>query len=132
MTNSSYYFTNDYTFFPQAQRDDNGSTVDLGYHYDPIDYALCILVSNATMTVLPGTALAMWGACYGIWLDSGANLQFQGLANQPINIGRYNTVQEMSNTNWSTSSLAARPICSCMGQFCDGKLPFRESVGACQ
>jgi hypothetical protein len=26
------WFTNDYTFFPQAQRDNSGSTVDLGYH----------------------------------------------------------------------------------------------------
>lgn len=65
VTNFYGLFTNDYTFFPQAQRDNNGSTVDLGYHYDPIDYAVCIVISNATATVLPGTALAMMGSGSG-------------------------------------------------------------------
>jgi hypothetical protein len=34
-------------------------------------------------------------------LGSGANLQCQGTATQPVNFFRYNTVQEQSNTNWS-------------------------------
>ena len=50
------WFTNDYTFIPQAQLDTD--TPDLGYHYFPIDYAVNMAVSNATVTVLPGTVLA--------------------------------------------------------------------------
>lgn len=98
------WFTNDYTFFPQAQRDDSGSTVAIGYHYDPLDYALNIAVSNAALTVLPGTALAMYGNYYGMGLWSGAILTSLGTATSPNYIVRYNTVQEQSNTNWETAS----------------------------
>ncbi len=75
VTNFYGLLTNDYTFFPKAQRDNNGSTVDIGYHYDPIDYAIAFQLDNATMTVLPGTALAMVGPDYGIWPATGAALQ---------------------------------------------------------
>jgi hypothetical protein len=100
------YFTNDYTFFPQAQRDNSGSTVDLGYHYDPLDYVIDIDVSNATATVLPGTALATAGPYnYGVWLDTPpAIFNCQGTATNPNYIVRYNTVQEQSNTNWETTN----------------------------
>ena len=108
VTFSTYWFTNDYTFFPQAQRDNSGSTVDLGYHYDPIDYALLILVSNATATVLPGTALAMEGAAtQGVWLYSAATFNCTGTATSPNYIVRYNTVQEQSNTNWESTDWSA-------------------------
>ena len=104
VTNSSYYFTNDYTVFPQAQRDDNGSTVDLGYHYDPIDYALCILVFQCHNDRVSRHRAGHVGAMLWHLAVQWGQLAISGLANQPINIGRYNTVQEMSNTNWSTSS----------------------------
>jgi hypothetical protein len=104
VTNFYGDFTSSYTFFPQAQRDNNGSTVDLGYHYDPIDYAIAMYVNYATLTALPGTALALMGPEYGIWPTGGASLQFQGTATQPINIFRYNNVQEQSNTNWTPTT----------------------------
>jgi hypothetical protein len=104
VTNFYGWFTNDYTFFPQAQRDNSGSAVDLGYHYDPLDYALAIVVSNATLTVLPGTALAMFGTYRGIWLYSAGIFNCTGTAISPNYIVRYNTVQEQSNTNWETTS----------------------------
>ena len=104
VTNSSYYLTNDYTFFPQAQRDNNGSTVDLGYHYDPLDYAISITISNATATVFPGTALAMNGPQYGVLLSSNAVFNCNGTATSPNYIVRYNTVQEQSNTNWESTN----------------------------
>ena len=44
------WFTNNYTFFPQAQRDTD--TPDIGFHYPPIDFAVAMAVSNATVTVL--------------------------------------------------------------------------------
>jgi hypothetical protein len=56
------------------------------------------------MTVLPGTAIAVDGPQYGIWLYDLANLQFQGTATQPINLFHYNAVQEQSNTNWAPTT----------------------------
>jgi hypothetical protein len=95
------WFTNDYTFFPQAQRDNDGAPVDLGYHYDPIDYAVeSMTVSNSTVAVLSGTVLATCGPEYGVYLLDGALLNCAGTATCPDYIVRYNTVQEQSNTNW--------------------------------
>jgi len=46
--------TNDWTLFPQAQRDNDA--IDLGFHYDPIDFAFQqVVIRNATFSVLPGT-----------------------------------------------------------------------------
>jgi hypothetical protein len=62
-------FTNNCMFSAQVPRDTNGT--DRGYHYDPIDYAVCLKLSNATVTVTPGTVLAGYStntANYGIWL----------------------------------------------------------------
>ena len=104
VTNFYGWFTNNYTFFPQAQRDNSDSTVDIGYHDDPLDYALSIQVSNATATVLPGTVLATMGTNYGIYLSSSGTFNCSGKATSPIYIVRYNTVQEQANTNWETTS----------------------------
>jgi hypothetical protein len=98
----SGWFTKNYTFFPQAQRDTD--TVDLGYHYDPIDFAIDIAVSNATVTVLPGTVLAGYGTEYGIYLFTNGIVNCQGTATSPNYLVQYNTVQEQSNTNWETMS----------------------------
>jgi hypothetical protein len=89
-------------FSPQAQRDTD--IPDLGYHYDPLDYALDIAASNATINVLPGTALCMYGVNYGIWVYSTATLNCTGTATSPNYVVRYNTVQEQSNTNWESTS----------------------------
>ncbi|HEY3760660.1 MAG TPA: hypothetical protein VGN23_02830 [Verrucomicrobiae bacterium] len=92
------WVTNDTTLFPQASLD-SGDSVDLGYHYAPIDYMVAMAVSNATVTVLPGTILAACGAQYGAYLYTNANITCQGTATSPVWFVRYNTVQEQSNTN---------------------------------
>jgi hypothetical protein len=103
------WFTNDYTFFPQAQRDTD--TPDLGYHYDPVDFSIDICVSNATVTVLPGTVLAGYGGSnggnYAIWLCTNGTLNCAGTATSPNYLVQYNTVQEQSNTNWTSPNWLA-------------------------
>jgi hypothetical protein len=88
----------------------NTGTPDRGYHYFPIDYALNVTVSNnVTVTVYPGVALALYGSAsgsHGINLYSNAVLNCQGTATSPNYLVAYNTVQEQSNTNWSTAGLA--------------------------
>ena len=101
----SGWFTNDYTFIPQAQRDTD--TPDLGYHYCPLDYAIDMAVSNATVTVLPGTALAGYGTQYGVYLYTNGTFNCAGTATSPNYIVQYNTVQEQSNTNWETTTWSA-------------------------
>jgi hypothetical protein len=82
----------------RAQRDNNGSTVDRGYHYDPIDYAISISVSNATVTVSNGTVLAMVGP-----VDPySAAFNCTGTATSPNYMVSYNTVQEQADTNWGS------------------------------
>jgi hypothetical protein len=98
----SGWFTNNYTFFPQAQRDTD--TPDIGYHYDPIDFAIDIAVSNATVTVLPGTVLAGYGTQYGVYLFTNGIVNCQGTATSPNYFVQYNSVQEQSNTNWETTA----------------------------
>jgi hypothetical protein len=94
----------DMTFSPQAPRDINCNP-DLGYHYDPLDYAVSEnLVTNATVTINPGTAIAVFGigswTC-GFGLTSGAQLICHGLANNLNRIVEYSTVQEQgANAGW--------------------------------
>jgi hypothetical protein len=95
------WLATNYTFFPQAQRDTD--TPDLGYHYDPLDFSISIAISNATVSVLPGTVLAGYGIQYGVYLYSNATFNCQGTATSPNCFVRYNTVQEQSNTNWETT-----------------------------
>jgi hypothetical protein len=102
------FFTNNYTFFPQAQRDTD--VLDCGFHYDPIDFAIDMCVSNATVTVLPGTVLAGYagnnGGNYGIWTCANGIINCTGTPTSPNYLVQYNTVQEQSNTNWSTTNWA--------------------------
>jgi hypothetical protein len=96
--------TNDYMFSPQVVRDPSWS--DRGYHYDSVDYAVCMELSNATLTVLPGTVLAGYStnsANYGIWLYSNGIIDCEGTATSPNYMVQYNAVQEQSNTNWETT-----------------------------
>jgi len=103
---------------PQVSRDtgtssgvtvSSGNTLpDLGYHYDPIDYAFSTVDAiKATLTVAPGTVIAAFasysktlGATYGLNIDSGSQLICQGLANQLNHIVQYNTVQEQATSDW--------------------------------
>jgi hypothetical protein len=85
---------------PQVQRDTSNAP-DLGYHYDPVDYLLVgVVVTNATVTVNPGTVIALavpgWG-CSGLDVEGGAQFNCQGLANNLNRIVEYNTVQEGLN-----------------------------------
>jgi hypothetical protein len=96
------------TLLPQAQRDGDGAP-DLGYHYDPLDYAFGgVYWTNVTLTVNPGTAIGLFctnagggSAIFGLVLDGGGQFTSQGTPNNPNWVVRYNTVQEQSNTNWS-------------------------------
>ena len=95
---------------PQAQRDTNNSALDLGYHYDPLDYVFggCDLFTNLTLTA--GTVITYYQEYgnvyssyqpYGISLNDGASLSFQGTVAQPCMVVSYaRAVQEGVNGNW--------------------------------
>jgi sugar lactone lactonase YvrE len=126
------------TFSPQAQRDTN-SNPDLGYHYDPIDYALGgVYVTNATVIVNPGTVIATYATnniTYGLGIGSGAQLFCQGLANSLNRIVQYNTVQEQAITNWSRVSsgsiesefLNVSPAATIFCRFTDWSMPAQDA-----
>jgi hypothetical protein len=99
------FMTSNAALGPMAPRD-NASTPDLGWHYAPLDWALNVDVSNATLAVQPGTVLAACGPQFGIWLYTNGVFNSQGTAASPVYVVRYNTVQEQSNTNWESGSLA--------------------------
>jgi hypothetical protein len=95
--------TNSQTLSPQAQRDRD--VPDLGFHYDPIDYAYgWVLVTNATLTVTNGTAIAMFGTnsgTYGLGIGQNATLVSQGSPNNPNWIVQFNAAQEQSYPVWA-------------------------------
>lgn len=98
VVNYESLFAVDTTLAPQAQRDFSASII--GYHYAPLDFLLCrAWLTNATLRVLPGTAIGTFGAD-GLTLRSNARLVCEGRADNPIRIARYNLVQENSITNW--------------------------------
>lgn len=92
---------------PSVQRNTNSSP-DLGYHYDPVDYAFGgVYVSNTTMTVGPGTAIATFGTngySFGLGFGGGSSLSSTG---EPANQNwfvLYNTVMEGASGGWSAPS----------------------------
>lgn len=88
-------------FFPQAQRDSD--IPDLGYHYDPLDYAFeLVFMTNAIVQFQSGTAVGEFGS-YGMTVCGGAQLISQGTPTSLNHFTRYNLVQECSNTNWAGS-----------------------------
>jgi hypothetical protein len=100
------------TLGPTAPRDNSGASVDIGYHYDPVDYAIggCDLYGNLTFTA--GTAVAWFqdngadsylGSSYGISLNDGAYLSFNGTATQPCVFTRSSLVQEGANGAWGNA-----------------------------
>lgn len=100
--------TSNLVLSPEVPRDTNGTAVDLGYHYDPLDFAFgqVWLGSNVTVTVSPGTALGCFGTNeymygYGIGVGGGAQFICQGAPTAPNWIAAYNMVQEQCTTNWS-------------------------------
>jgi hypothetical protein len=97
---------NSQSFSPQVQRDTD--TLDIGYHYDPLDWELGgVLVTNATITIYTGTAIGVFGTnttTYGLAVGQGAVLQCQGAPNNRNWFAQFNTVQEQPYTNWFQTS----------------------------
>jgi len=121
------------TLAPQAQRDTDAP--DLGYHYDPLDYACKYLwLTNATLRLLPGTAIATFGP-YGIALWSGSDLISEGTPTTLNHIARYNMVQECSTTNWSARGdsvlgnwMGGPDLAQISCRFTDWSAPAQDSL----
>lgn len=98
------FFGTSLNLSPQAQRDTD--LPDLGYHYDPLDYLFGpTYVTNATITVNPGTAIGFFGIntnCYGFAIGKNAQLLADGAADNLIHFVIYNTVQEQTSPGWKT------------------------------
>lgn len=96
----------DTTLSPQAQRDTD--VPDLGYHYEPLDYAVdTFIVTNATLVITNGAAIGHAGSAAGVWLqDNGVVISEGGPANLN-HLCAYYAVQEQANTNWSGNALAS-------------------------
>ncbi len=108
---ASQTISTDLTLAPQAPRDTCLPGPDLGYHYDPIDYAIGgVIVTNATLTVSPGTVIATFGN--GLDIGPGGKLVCEGLAYDLNHIVTYNTVQEQAG-GWQP------PIASLNDYLCD-------------
>jgi hypothetical protein len=109
------YVSNSISLSPVVPRDNRSSAVDLGYHYDPIDWAISYLsVTNATITINPGTVITPFasigdsGFSYpgGIAISMGAQLSAEGTPASPVRFVENSTVQEHSNTNWTSKPYA--------------------------
>ena len=77
-------------------RDTNAAAVDLGYHYDVIDYLVQdLVVTNATLTLTNGVCLAVaTNSDVGIRLDSGGQIVSQSSPSQLNRLFRTSSVQE--------------------------------------
>ncbi len=87
------------TFSPQAQRDSDA--LDLGWHYDPLDYTFGGVTANASLTFTPGTAVGWfrtssgwYHAGHGIRAADNVTVTFDGTLAQRTYWARCNTVQE--------------------------------------
>ena len=110
---STNAYTNSLNLIQIANRDLD--TLDLGYHYSALDYALGnLFVTNASINVAPGTAIGTFSTItnFGIRLGPGATLDAQGTATNLIRIATYDTVQEQSNTNWYECESLQTPLTS--------------------
>jgi hypothetical protein len=109
LTNS---FTSDTVLMPVAQRDTAGTA--LGFHYDPIDYVAACSVSNATLFLVNGVALAYYDNL-GIWLQDGSQLVSQGAPNYRNYLVYYGLVQEQPVFlgGFTNAPAQALPIAPC-------------------
>jgi hypothetical protein len=90
-------------FAPQAKRD-NMAGLDLGYHYDPIDYVFGGTTAATNLTFTAGTVMGWfaggpnlpYGPESGISISDGVQVQLCGTPTQPCWVVYYNTVQERS------------------------------------
>jgi len=98
---SNTTYSSPLTLGPQAQRDTD--LPDLGFHYDPIDYAFGGTTVAVDLTFQAGTRVAWFrtSSPYGIRLDNSRNMVFAGDVQSPCGFVRNNTVQEQANGNWA-------------------------------
>jgi hypothetical protein len=92
------------TFGPVIQRDSD--TPDLGYHYDPMDYAFSGVLANTNVTFAPGTAVGWYlasGDSSALHLANKQIATFAGTFSNPDYFVRCSTVQEGGNGNWPAS-----------------------------
>jgi len=94
------------TFTPKVQRDGGTSNLDIGYHYDSLDYAFGGVTVTANLTFTPGTAVGWFelpgsgGPGYGIGLGNSVTNTFNGTPTAPCVFARYSTVQEGGTGLW--------------------------------
>jgi hypothetical protein len=104
--------TNDTTLSAQAARETG--IPDLGYAYDPLDWAVKGVTVTHTLLLTNGVAVGTFGDAggYALALSGYGKLISQGAPGRLNAIVRYNVVQEQSNTNWVTapSWLLGEPI----------------------
>lgn len=86
--------TSDTTLTPQAPRDND--TPDLGYHYDPLDWAVNYISVSAGvhLRLEGGVAIGVYGGYEGLRLASGTHFESVGQPAQHNRITRYTAVQE--------------------------------------
>lgn len=90
---SNFVFTGDTMLGQQAQRDTDAP--DLGYHYDPLDYALVnCTADNARLTITNGTAIAICGGWNGLSLQNNSSLFCVGTPPSPNWFVGCSSVQE--------------------------------------
>jgi hypothetical protein len=82
---------------------DTGSPPSVGYHYDPIDWALANCHWAANLVLAPGTIIAAYAtgsapSAPALTLNAGAQLFSIGTPAQAVWIVEYNTVQESPGT----------------------------------
>lgn len=96
------------TFSPQAQRDTD--VPDLGYHYDPLDYAFGGVKAITNLTFAAGTSVgwfelpSSYANGYGISITNGMTITLNGTVLFPCIFARYSVVQEGGNGNWKDRS----------------------------
>jgi alpha-tubulin suppressor-like RCC1 family protein len=82
---------------------DNSGTLDVGYHYVPLDYCWSGLTDNYALTLSNGVAIGFYGSSgltgsYSV-VSQGSPLSFNHLVLYP-------EVQEQATTNWATRQTA--------------------------
>jgi hypothetical protein len=100
-------FTTYTVLTPAVQRDTAGTA--LGFHYDPIDYLAACSVSNATLVLTNGVALAYYDNL-GIWLQDGSQLVSQGAPNYRNYLAYYGLVQEQPVNYWGVTNALAQSL----------------------
>jgi hypothetical protein len=99
------------TWGPTVARDTNALNVDLGYHYDPLDFYFdgYNIFFSGTVTLTNGVAVGFGGP---FLIEPGASLISQGKANQLNRLVQCRTVQEEA-INWASDPTLASDSVYC-------------------